>query len=207
MCETALPLAPHPQERQDLNPPRPLQAICVGRLVYWKGVRLAIRGFERFSMLGGAGNLSIVGDGPCYSQLKDYCARQALGALIHFCGHVAYQEVHALVQDCDALVHLSFRDGGSWAVLEAMQLGKPVICLDRSGLADIVTDRCGIRIDASDEEAVVQGLADALLHLSEGRDVLRRLGIGAAERIRDAYTWETRKNYLSKIYEQVLEEA
>jgi glycosyltransferase involved in cell wall biosynthesis len=88
-----------------------------------------------------------------------------------------------------------------------MQLGKPVICLDRSGLADIVTDRCGIRIDASDEEAVVQGLADALLHLSEGRDVLRRLGIGAAERIRDAYTWETRKNYLSKIYEQVLEEA
>lgn len=56
-----------------------------------------------------------------------------------------------------AYLFLSYVEGFGFPPLEAMQLGLPVVCSDRSSLPEVVAD-AGILVDPDDTEAVVRSL-------------------------------------------------
>ena len=70
-------------------------------------------------------------------------------------------------------------------ILEAMALGRAVICLDLGGPAVRVTNETGIKIPARHPRQVELDLAEAMRRLASDRDLLRHLG-------RAGRQWSTR---------------
>ena len=51
------------------------------------------------------------------------------------------------LKNSHVLIHPSFREGGSWSIMESMFYGNPVICFDTSGPKDMGTSETGILVD------------------------------------------------------------
>ena len=113
-------------------------AMFVGRLVPWKGARIAISALAHPDAQGW--RLELYGNGPDRPYLEGLAAELGVADRVVFHGRVARPDVLAAMTRADAFVFPSMHDSAGWAVGEASSLGCPVICLDIGGppvLADI----------------------------------------------------------------------
>jgi len=179
-------------------------AVCVGRMIYWKGFHYAIKGFKKFIENGGEGHMVLLGDGPELPWLRKYIEENDLGGIIQAPGKVPHERVEDILEQANVLIHPSFRDGTSWAVLEAMRFGLPVICLDRGGTAEVVDEECGRVLQCECPEQVISDIAQTLEVWEKNRDLAKKLSKGAQLRIYDSYNWDSRGKQIKKIYEDVL---
>lgn len=85
-----------------------------------------------------------------------------------------------------AYLFLSYAEGFGFPPLEAMQMGVPVVCSDRSSLPEVVGD-AGILVDPEDTEAVVR----ALITATEEEAVREELIKKGYENIK-RFSWESR---------------
>jgi glycosyltransferase involved in cell wall biosynthesis len=104
-------------------------AVFVGRLLGWKGPRLAIE-----SLLHAPGwRLVVMGDGPERERLVQTAVRLGVEDRVEMRGVVPRSEVLAAFRSADAMLFPSYHDSSSWAVAEATALGCPIVCLDAGG--------------------------------------------------------------------------
>jgi len=78
-----------------------------------------------------------------------------------FLGARPRAEVLDAMGTADALVHPSMHDAASWCVAEALQLGCPVVCLDRGG-PPILVRRSGVGTTVAVSKDAVRHLGLAL---------------------------------------------
>lgn len=187
----------------------PLQVMIVGRLIPHKAPDFAVRAFSRFISNGGEGELHIYGGGPLRSRLE----KQAMSVLnpgvqrrrgkVIFHGNVPNAEVLKALDSADVMLHLSFREGGSWSMLEAMAHGLPVVCQRASGMDDMVTDNCGFKIAASNPDSLIEEAAGRLMEYYSRRDLLRAHGVEAQKRVSSIYRWENVANQIDEVYSRI----
>ena len=180
--------------RQYKTDMHPLKIMSVGRLIPLKGVKYTIQAFAKFVESGGEGELHIYGDGPLRSELESLVTSlttndQRLTTNIFFHGNVPNSEILAALDSADVLIHSSFREGGSWTILEAMAHGVPVICQDRAGMKDMVTCECGTKVVATTPEGLVNGLVDALIGYYQDPETIQNRGRAGQERVCSTYSW------------------
>ncbi|QNL94993.1 glycosyltransferase family 4 protein [Aeromicrobium senzhongii] len=106
-------------------------AVFVGRLVAWKGVRLAVEALTRPA--AAAWHLDIYGDGYEREALESLVQRHGLGDRVAFLGHRPRTEVLAAFARADAMLFPSMHDQAGWVAAEASSLGCPVVCLPLGG--------------------------------------------------------------------------
>ena len=104
-------------------------ALFVGRLIPWKGLRLAIESLR----YAPDWRLVILGEGPDKKPATQLAAKLGVASRIEFRGQVPRSEVLKAMQTADCLLFPSFHDSAPWAVGEATAQGCPVICLDVGG--------------------------------------------------------------------------
>ncbi len=121
-----------------------LQIICVGRMVYWKGFMQAVKAFEAYINRGGHGNLLLIGDGPEFSVIRSYIAKNNLVNHVVQLRSVSREVVLTHLKNAHIMLHPSFRDGAPFAVLEAMSNGVVPIILNTLGPSDLVSPNTGI---------------------------------------------------------------
>jgi len=145
---------------------KPFKLLYAGRLIYWKGLLLALRAL---ASLKGQVELqfTIAGRGGEEPRLREEVSRLGLQAAVAFIPWTPRAEVLALHATHDAFLFPSLHDSGGTAVLEAISHGKPVICLDSGGPAVIVDEYCARVVETTKktEEQVCRGIADAILEL------------------------------------------
>lgn len=184
-----------------------LYVVCIGRLMFGKGYIYALKGFHSFLNNGGNGKLAFFGMGTEEKKLKAYVSKFALEDSVIFHGFVSNEMVHKELLEAHVLLHPSFREGGSWSIIEAMSYGIPVISLDLSGPKDMVTSKSGIKIKANSSNQVVFDIAKGLKRLNEDSKYFEELSKNAYLRVKNEYSWEQRSRQLKKIYEEVLNET
>jgi glycosyltransferase involved in cell wall biosynthesis len=177
----------------------PLFFLCVGRLVPWKGFHLALRAFSVARLPDVM--LRIVGTGADRPRLERLVRRLGIEDSVEFTGQLTRSEVRSLLEDCLALVHPSLHDSGCTACLEAMAVGKPVICLAVGGPATQVTEDTGFSIPAIHPDQSVHGIADALTRAASDETLRTTLGENARYRVRSMFTWTERGQLLARLYE------
>jgi glycosyltransferase involved in cell wall biosynthesis len=120
------------------------QAVFAGRLLAWKGVRLAVAALARRPAADWT--LDVYGTGPDEDRIRAAVEQFGLADRVTLHGQRPRAEVLAALASCDALLFPSMHDSAGWVVAETLALGRPVICLDIGGPAIQVgaVDRFGL---------------------------------------------------------------
>jgi glycosyltransferase involved in cell wall biosynthesis len=185
-----------------------LRAAYIGRLMYWKGVNLAIEALAEAHKTRSDITLTLIPTGGGEETLQRQAERLRVANAVQFSGPLSRREALALLATQDCLLFPSFQDsGGPFAVLEAMAAGLPVVCLDIGGPSMTVTDETGIRVALGSRSEVVRGLSDALIKLAEDPPLRKRMGQAGRRRLNERYLWERKANVSNSLYARALEAA
>jgi glycosyltransferase involved in cell wall biosynthesis len=180
---TNLPSLAHRVARQ--GPPR---LICAARLLYWKGIHIAIRAFAQLTNQWPEARFTIVGRGPEEHRLKADAARYGVADRVDFIAWLPHQQqLFDLYENHDVFVLPSLHDSAGFAVLEALSRGLPVICLDLGGPKHIVTPQSGIVVGTMGRNTaqVAAAIADEISRLFGEPARLTALSTGAIARAQD----------------------
>lgn len=121
----------------------------------------------------------LLGFGPEEHALRTLAASPRAQGRIHVPGEIAQGRIPALVAGLDLFAFPSLRESLPLAVLEAMQLGRPIVASDVGDLRMVLDEgRAGVLVPAGD----VAALAAALRELHA--DPARRAALGTAARAR-----------------------
>ena len=171
-------------ERLRSGPPRFLYA---GRLLYWKGVHIAVQAFAEVARQTPNARFTIVGDGPEQSRLEADVKQHNLQGNVEFIPRVPQNTLLELYRSHDLLLFPSLHDSGGFVVLEALSRGLPVICLDLGGPKDMVTPNSGVVIKNNGQNTaqVAAKMAVEISRLLASPERLTALSAGAISRARE----------------------
>ncbi len=163
------------------GPPKFLYA---GRLLYWKGVHIALRALAELNRLTPGASFTIVGDGPERERLRADVDRLGLHGQVEFISRVPQPALFELYQTHDLLLFPSLHDSGGFVVIEALSRGMPVVCLDLGGPRDMVTPASGIVVATKGRNtgAVAAAMAQEIHRLVAAPGKLQALSSGAVAR-------------------------
>jgi len=97
----------------------------------------------------------------------------------------------------------TLHDGPPVVFLEAMAVGKPVICLDLGGASEVVTSETGIKVPAISPAQTVRDLARAMLRLAEDPALRVRMGQASRQRVKEHFDWDEKGLVMTRLYESL----
>jgi len=174
----------------------------VGRLVDWKGVDLLLEALV-VAKATPTIELEVFGDGPERGALTALSERLGLAGRVHFHGFVPQEQTAAQLRELDGLILPSLYECGGAVVLEAMATGLPVIATRWGGPADYLDNECGILIEPTGRQFLVQELASAMVRLADDRALRERLGANGRKKVEREYDWERKLDRMLEIYQSV----
>jgi glycosyltransferase involved in cell wall biosynthesis len=129
-------------DRVDPLPPVELQRpifLFVGHVIPRKGLPLLLeacailqtRGYQNYI-------LQVVGDGDYQPELAAFCQEWQLLDRVQWVGRVAFDRIGSYFQAADVFVFPTQEDTWGVVTLEAMLLGKPILCSTGAGTAELV---------------------------------------------------------------------
>src|SRR4051812_38437542 len=116
--------------------PRPLLA-SIGRLERYKGHHRVIDALPHVLRSRPDARLWIAGSGPYEGPLRERAARLGVADRVHLEAVYDRAELAARVRRCDLVVLLSEFETHPLTVIEAVQLGRPVLVADNSGMREL----------------------------------------------------------------------
>ena len=166
------------------------QFLFIGRLIYWKGVHLALRALALVRTQLPQASMKIIGKGSEEAWLKQVADEAGVKDCVQWLPAVPHESIQQEYGNNVAFVFPSLHDSGGMVVLESLAAGLPVICLKLGGPGEIVTPSCGFRIEAGqqDEEAIIRSLADAMISIATDAKLRESLSRNAPYRAREL-TW------------------
>jgi glycosyltransferase involved in cell wall biosynthesis len=152
----------------------------IGRLVSWKGQHILIRAFARIAERFPQARVIFVGS-PLFdtdkyaTQLKTESAQLGLNTRVTFAGF--RPDLPQTLAALDIIVHTALeKDSTPLSVVSAMAAGKPIVCTNVIGTAELFDDGVdGLLVPSGDADA----LADKLILLLNDMNLRRRLGLAA----------------------------
>jgi glycosyltransferase involved in cell wall biosynthesis len=201
ICEVGSPSEPA-MEYSVRAPGQPLRIAWSGRHLPGKALHLLLRALSRLPETTNW-RLDVYGDGPWTSTWQRLAARLDIGSRCEWHGQVSRAAALAGLKSAHLFVTTSLKDLTSTVVLEALANGVPIVCPDHCGFADVVNDRCGIKIPIRRVREFVAGLSGSIVTIANDERVRRRLAEGALLRALD-YSWEAKSQAIDRIYDRVL---
>ena len=186
---------------QEAPPADHLRLLFAGRLLYWKGVELALRALHAS---GANARLDFIGDGRFRKSAEALSSELGLADRVRFRGQIPRAEMLQRYGEYDAMLFPSLHDTGGFVLLEAMATTLPVICLDCAGPALVVTEECGIRVPLGTRADVIAHLATAIRRYAEDPALRRTHGQRARVHVGEHYEWDRKGEAMNTIYEEVL---
>jgi glycosyltransferase involved in cell wall biosynthesis len=118
-----------------------LTFLYVGRIESRKGLHLLLESCAILQQRGCTDyKLQIIGTGDQRQSLEQFVQQQGLSAAIEWLGWVDYGSLGQYFAAADVFVFPSLEDIWGMVVLEAMAFGKPVLCSQWVGAAELITD-------------------------------------------------------------------
>lgn len=196
---------PSADDAPSFTPGQPLEVLFAGRLLGWKGEELAIRAMARIADTHW--RLTILGSGPNLGRCQRVAEACGVADRVRFMPAVAQTEVGRFYRESHLLLFPSLHDSGGIVVLEAMQAGLPVVCLDLGGPGLFIDADCGIKIAPAPVEQLVEQLAEAVAILARDPARMSMLGRHGRLRCEAEFTWEARNAALAGHIEETLRDS
>jgi L-malate glycosyltransferase len=142
-------------------------------------------------------SLDVVGDGELSHQLQHLTKTLELEEHIHFLGYV--NNVTEYLNEVDIVVIPSENESLSFAAIEAMATGKPIICTNVGGLPEVViNEKNGFLVEYGD----IKALAEKICILINSEKLRHEFGHNGKERFQKYFTFNRMYEQLLDIYNQ-----
>jgi len=191
---------PLPSRERGFSRSPSLRILYVGRLVYLKGVHLALPAFAHLYKQNPDARLTIVGSGPEEQRLKRLASDLGIDHAIEWRSWLTQREVMQVYPQHDVFLFPSLHDSSGNAVLEALSFGLPVVCLNLGGPGVLVDDSCGFRVSGPDEQSVINELGRSMITLAEDEPLRRKMSISAFARANEHFSWSKQTERMCGIY-------
>lgn len=171
--------------------------LMVGNILPVKGLDVLLDALSAASGPAADGarpTLVVAGKGPMREQAEKQAARNGLGDVVRFLGHVAREDVASWMNAADAVVLPSRREGCPNVVLEALSCGTPVVASRVGAVPDLLDENCGIIVEPEDAGALGQAIRAALT---------RQWDRAALRRHVESMSWESNARKLYSILSAV----
>ena len=184
----------------DLSPDVPV-FLCVGRMMWYKGIRIILDGLHRVKSRGERFKMIFVGDGADLDEIKQLAGMLKLTEDCIFTGAVHdRQKLRAVFSRADLLLFPSTYDTNGLVVREAAACGLASLLVRGSCAAEGVTDgRNGILIEEN-----ADSLAAAVLKLLNEHEDLKKMGQSAMDEV--YVSWEDAVGKAYKRYPEIVED-
>ena len=193
-------LAPHPVNGK-------FKVLFVGRHIERKGICYLIEAAKYLS--ADKFEIRIVGEGDLTEELKAQAAQlegDKNAASIVFTGKLVAPELAREYREANVFVlpaivdHKGDTEGLGVVLIEAMELGLPIVASNVGGIPDVVVNNeSGILVPEKDPVA----LADAIKRIESDPQYTASLLEGARNRIAEHFTWDNITRRQIEIYEQL----
>ena len=181
-------------------PDAPL-ALFAGRLAPQKGVDDLLGALDLLQHIRPDLRTLIVGDGPLRGRLEESARAVQLlngAGLARFTGH--RPDVPRLMAAADLVVLPSYYEGLPNVVLEAMQMGKPVVATSAPGTTEVVADgETGLLVPLRSPKALAQAMRTVL----GDAELARRLGEAGRARVAAEFRVGAMVDQFAALYEQL----
>ncbi|HWA96667.1 MAG TPA: glycosyltransferase [Terracidiphilus sp.] len=202
ICEVGLPevgpTQPHPRAAGE-----PLRIAWSGLHLPGKALQLLLRAAASLPLQVDY-QIEILGDGPLNREWRALAQQLKIGERCHWLGRLPRDGALAVMKSCHVLAITSLKELTSTVAVEAIALGLPVICLDHCGLADLVTEDCGVKVHPGSQAQIVRDFARAIETLFCNEPLRRSLAQGALLRSHE-YSWQRKLDRLNEVYGQALQ--
>jgi len=184
------------------EPPPPVTAAYVGRMLADKGVPTLIEAFSRLTKQGIPLRLLLAGDcdkenpgSLAPEQLRDFAS--AFG--IQWLGHVA--DVREVWRQAHFAVLASRREGLPKSLLEAAACGRPMVATDAPGCREIAVDgETALTVPVDDIEA----LADAMARMAMDGGMREKFGKTARQLVENEFSADTIGRETVALYDRLI---
>ena len=169
-----------------------LRLVLVGRLSPEKGIDILLNAIAKLDAQ--PVRLTILGEGPIQGELDSLVSSLGLQKIVDFVGF--QRDIKPYLEDADAFVMPSLREGFPMSLIEAAACGLPVIASRVGGIPDLVNHgENGLLCDPNDTDALVNILAEYIQ--SPERYAATAQAMGESIRTRfSAATWAERTESL-----------
>ena len=170
---------------------------AIGRLVWQKGFEFLIRAIPKITIVAPESKFVFIGDGPLRGKLGALSEELKVKDNVIFAGF--RNDIKEVLSAIDLLVVPSLLEGFPMVTLEAMAMEKPIVATRINGITEQITNgNHGILVPPKDHGA----LADAVLRLIQNKDLSKKFGVTARQRVEQDFpvekmVAETEKVYLS----------
>ena len=169
------------------------RVVFIGRLVPGKGADVLLDAVAHMTV---PAEIVIVGDGPERGALERKAAKGLAAGRINFTGFMPHDRVPAVLDNADVLVLPSRYEELGSILIEAIQVGAPIVATRIGGIPDLIDDgRSGLLVPPGDPRALACALDRVLaeaglalrLRASASRGVGLREWSTVAEQVLDVY--------------------
>jgi glycosyltransferase involved in cell wall biosynthesis len=175
--------------------------LFVGHLIRRKGLPLLLqacttlhrRGYQQFTIL-------VVGNGEQQSELETFCQEHHLSERVRWAGRVPFDRIGPYFDAADVFVLPTQEDTWGVVTLEAMLLGKPILCSTGAGTAELVVPGDNGYVFAPDD---AEQLADLMQKFFDEPAAISIMG-QRSKQIMTQYTPVAAAQCLAKVTELVM---
>jgi glycosyltransferase involved in cell wall biosynthesis len=169
----------------------------VGRLVGRKAIDQLIASVQALG--NDKVRLVVIGSGPLDETLKEEARKRGVDDKVRFMGFVEEEEKFQLLEMSDIYVSTSQHEGFGLVFLEGMHCGLPVVCYDRGGQIDFLTnDETGYVVKLNDLDQFTARCRE----LIESSDKRKAMGDHNRELVKEYYV-----DVMTRHYEDIFQEA
>lgn len=180
-----------------------IHLISTGRLVPFKNISMAIEVIKRVIEDNYDIHYTIIGNGPEENHIESLVKNYGIEDKVTLLGELPREEVLKKLRDADIYVFPSLREGGSWALMEAMAAGLPTVCFDWTGTGVITDDTCAERITPTSPEVDIDKFVKAIENLIDDPKKREQFGIRAQNRIRETFNWEEKGRFMNCLFDEL----
>lgn len=167
----------------------PFKILTTAPIITRKGVDLILRAIAALVYEHNLPvHLTVVGDGPQTTNLKNLANTLQINHYVAFVGKVSNAKIHRYYQASDLFVSMSRSDSWGQMYLEAMASGLPIVSARNDGSVAIIKDNeFGFLVDQED----YQSAADKIRYLVDNPAILKKFAARARSEAVQRYDWES----------------
>ena len=179
-----------------------INMVISARFISIKNIPLVIKSLKYIST-SKPWKLTLLGSGPDRELILRTIKEEGYGDRVNIISMLPREEALDLIVNSDIFIFPSLKEGGTWALMEAMAMGRPVVCVNWAGMAVETTPETAIQIPVSSPKTMEREMGAAISLLINNRSEREKMGQSARQRIRDVFNWDAKGLYMEKLFDEI----